>query len=188
MMTKLRSLTLAIVLVLSASYQASAQLVLITNFGNSADNGGGWTYTAGTSTLTGVESAGDLIFNPSTLNIDGTDGFAISITANVTTAPNAGFSFILQDAQGQEATALFAWTSFIGGATIQSLILPANIQPNFDFDQIAGWNLVGNGGGTISAVLTSASLAVIPEPSTYALLLIGGAALVVLRRRQANMA
>jgi hypothetical protein len=79
---------------------------IITNFGSNANNGGGWTYTSGTSTITGTEGLGDLLFGtPLSLSYSGATHF--SLTANVSTAPTGTFSFSLEDNTGKVASASF---------------------------------------------------------------------------------
>jgi len=157
---------------------ANAQL--ITDFGLNANDGGGWTYSAGTSTLTGTEQAGDLIFgSTSFLNYSGVTG--ITLDLNVTMAPNSGLTFILQDSEGDEVSATFDWNDFIGGATANSSL---SINPLFDYANVIGWNLVGGGSGSlINATLDSAT-AVVPEPTTLALLTGSLTLGLILRRRR----
>jgi len=171
---------IGLILVSLAAFTSLSRAQLVTNFGTSADTSGAtWVYTSGTSSLSGTEAAGDLLFNTSVLALNLTGSSQIRITANVTTAPLAGFTFILQDGEGDEVNASFNWASFIGGATITS-----NFSTNalFNYADVQGWNLFGGGSGTtIAATLTSATA--VPEPSTYALLALGLGSLVFLRMR-----
>lgn len=169
--------TLAFLLI---SFTSLSQAQLITNFGATAVTGGGWTYTSATSSLSGTEGAGDLLFNASTITLDLTGSSHVRITANVTTAPNAGFFFALEDVGFEQVVAIFSWIDFVGGATISS---PFSINPAFDYGNVEFWNLNSGGSGSaIAATLTSAT-AVIPEPSTYALLALGLGSLVFFRMR-----
>jgi len=168
------------VFVMLIAFTSLSKAQLVTNFGASAIAGGTWVYTPGTSSLSGTEAGGDLLFNTTPLVLNLTGSSQIRITANVTTAPGGGFTFVLQDAQNDEVQAAFDWSSFVGGATITSNL---SINALFNYGDVVGWNLSGGGSGlAIAATLTSAT-AVIPEPSTYALLALGLGGLVLMRMR-----
>lgn len=171
-----------ITLLVLSSVSLHAQL--ITNFGTNAGSSGTWVYNSGTSTLSGTEGLGDTLAGvPTVVNYTGAS--FISLTANVTTAPNNNFTFILLDGEGDSVEAIFDWASFIGGATVQSALSTNGL---FNSANVIDWNLVGGGSGTtINATLTSAS-GVIPEPSTYALLGLGLGALFFVRRRYSKVA
>ena len=172
---------IGVILASLVAFTSLSKAQLVTNFGASADtNATTWVYNQGTSSLSGNEASGDLLFNTNPILLNLTGSIQIRITANVTTAPGAGFSFALQDGQGDEVQAAFSWASFIGGATITSA-LSTNVL--FNYADVQGWNLVGGGSGAgIAATLTSAT-AVIPEPSTYALLALRLGGLVLMRMR-----
>jgi hypothetical protein len=162
---------------------ASAALVPISTFGSSAFVDEGWVYNSATSSLSGQEGLGNLIYG-SPLQIDYTGITAISLTANVTagSAPANGFTFLLLDAQDDSVTAVFDWSQFVGGATIEAS-LSAN--PAFNFDNVVGWNLVGGSSNSNIAVsLVNVSGVAIPEPSSYsAVAALGAIGFAMLRRR-----
>jgi len=148
---------------------ATAQAQVITNFGSTAfTDDTGWTWTPGTSTLTGTEGAGFLLYGtPFTANLTGAT--SLSITANATTAPSAGFNFVLEDNTGKTATALYSWLAFQGGTTTISSVL--NAQSGFSFANVTSWNLVSGGSGSsINVALSSVAVSAVPEPATYAAL------------------
>lgn len=181
-MKSLKKISLGLVLVLSSAL-AEAQSTLITMFGANAASDQGWVYTAGTSSLSGLESTGDLIYGEAaSTNFTGRDTFVI--TANVSgAAPANGFQLLLLDSSDRIASASFDWADFIGGATKSS---PITAVAGFDYTTVGFWNLVGGGSGSnISVVFTSAvATTAVPEPSTYALL--SGVAVLgfALRRRR----
>jgi len=172
-----RIYTLAFVLI---SFTSLSQAQLITNFATSATVFGVWSYDSATSSLSGTETPLDSLANASPITLDLTGSSQVTITANVTTAPNSGFFFLLEDGALEIVTATFSWTDFLGGATITSSF---SFNAAFDYTNVVSWILnSGPIGGPIEATLTSAT-AVIPEPSTYALLALGLGSLVLLRMR-----
>jgi hypothetical protein len=169
---------LAAFIVISTSF---CQAQLITNFGATASNGGAWTYTPGTSTISGNEGPGDLIFGTPAFG-DYTGSTQFTLTGTVISAPSAGFTVLLEDSTGDTATALFDWADFIGGATISSTFTPVG---GFDISDVINWNLVSGGSGeAVNATFSSLSATTIPEPSTYALMGLGLAGLLIYRRRK----
>lgn len=158
-----------------ALFAAVAQAAqLVTNFGATAENGGSWVWTPGTSTLTGTEGAGDLIFGAPLTN-SFLDFSVISVTATATTAPNFGFNVVFEDSNFNTATANFNWLDFVGGNTVTSAVV---IQPGFNKNNVVGWSLFSGGSAaSINVVLTSITAgSAIPEPSTAAAL--GGMAIL----------
>ncbi len=169
-----------LVFALLAISVASSNAQILTNFGNSASNGGSWTYTPGTSTISGTEGFGDLIFgSPVSLDISGATGF--SLTANATTAPAGSFNVIIEDDQFLAASAIFFWSDFVGGATIQQNF--AAVDPGFNFASISGWSLVS--GGSAQPINVSVStLSAVPEPATWALITGALTTAMAFRRRR----
>ena len=169
-------------LLLTVSLSAS---VTITNFGSSADSDGGWTWNQGSSTLSGLEAAGALLFANSELTLDLTGYDSISITANVGTAPVFGFTFLIEDITAKTASAQFDWVALSGGATVIAKLTA--IDEGFDFANVKNWNLIsGSSGSNINAILTSAmAVSAIPEPAAWAGVLgVGALGVVGLRRRR----
>jgi len=166
---------IAFVTITSVSYGQ-----LITGFGTNATNGGSWTYTSATSTITGTEGPGDLLFgNTQFLNYSG--AIQISLTANATINPGSTFSLVLQDGEGDEIFSQFSWASFLGGNTVLSNL---SVNAAFNPANVVGWNLIaGSSSNPINVSLTSAT-AIIPEPTTMALLAGSLTAIMVLRRRR----
>lgn len=139
---------------------SASSAAVITSFGSDAEKDGAWSWNSGTSTLSGTEVTGDTLYGvPYSGNFG--DFSAISITANATTAPLAGFTFLLEDTEGRLAIAQFFWLDFVGGNTVSSVV---QFDAGFDKSAIGGWQLASGGSGSpINVVLTSASA--IPEPS-----------------------
>lgn len=167
-------LALALVAISAASLNAQ----ILTNFGEDVFNGGSWTYSPGTSTISGTEGLGDLIYGaPVSLDITGAVGF--SLTANATTAPAGSFHIIVEDDEFLAISAIFFWSDFVGGATVQQSF--GTVDPGFDFANISGWTLV-SGGSTQPIAITLNSLSAIPEPTTWMLVTASLAAAMAFRR------
>ena len=175
---------LAIALSLLASTLA-CQAQLITTFGSSAENGGSWNYNPGTSTISGTEGFGDLLYGrPENASIL-TGNTYISLTGSATTAPAGVFYVTLEDIDGNIATATFLWSSFTGGLqTVQAALS----YTTFDFTEVTFWNLVSGASlQTVNASFSQVSAVAVPEPSAF--LLVGGTAFCfVAKRRRALLA
>jgi hypothetical protein len=173
---------------LFACVSASQAAVVITNFGATASSGGSWTYTPGTSTISGTEGPGDLIFGvPNNLNIAG--NIYIQLTGTVITAPAGSFTVTLEDTSFNQAIATFQWSSFTGGGPV-TVVKPL-VFTTFDFTSLGQWSL--DSGGSFQPVnasfSTMSATTAVPEPSTYAMLALGGVLLggVALRRKKASV-
>lgn len=159
---------------------ASLNAQILTNFGEEAFNGGSWAYSPGTSTISGTDGFGDLIYGtPVSLDITGAVGF--SLTANATTAPSGSFHIIVEDDEFLAISAIFFWSDFVGGATVQKSF--ATVDPGFDFANISGWTLV-SGGSTQPIAITMNALSAIPEPATWVLIAAPLGAVMAFRRRR----
>ncbi len=159
---------------------------MITNFGANATNGGTWTYTPGTSTISGTEGFGDLIFGaPLSLDISGATG--LSLTANAATAPTGAFFIIIEDSVFAQASAIFTWSDFTGGNTVQATF--STVTPGFNFSNLSGWSLVSGASlQPINVSVNSLSAVAVPEPSSTAALAVLSllAAVIVHGRRIAD--
>jgi hypothetical protein len=172
---------LFIVLVLAFVSVGQAQ-VLISSFGGSASSSAGWTYTPGTSTLSGTEGIGEVLFGaPANADISGNT--FLRLTANAATAPAGSFTITLEDISSNTVGATFTWGSFLGGATnTQALVGGA-----FNYSNIVGWTLDSGGSGQALNVSFSdlSAVTAVPEPSTFAFLIAAGiGSFVAYRRRQ----
>jgi len=174
----LKKLVIALSL-LASTLACHAQL--ITTFGLSAENGGSWSYDPNTSTISGTEGFGDLLYgSPENASLL-TGNTYISLTGIATTIPAGVFYVTLEDSSGNIATATFLWSSFAAGPqTVQAELN----YTTFDFSEVTIWNLVS--GSSLQSVNASFSqmsaVAAVPEPS--ALLLVGGAAFCFVARRR----
>jgi hypothetical protein len=171
----LKKLAFALFLLLSAM---ASQAQLITTFGSSATNGGfTWDYDPNTSTISGTEGFGDLIYGtPETTSLLGSSVY-ISLTGSATVIPAGSFNIVLEDSSANLASATFLWSSFGSGPqTVQAAL----VFTTFDFSDVAGWALVS--GASLQPVDASFSqMSAVPEPS--AVLLLGGTAIYFLGRR-----
>jgi hypothetical protein len=137
---------------------------LLTNFGNNATDGGSWTYTPGTSTISGTEGIGDSIFGtPLNFNL-GANRF-LQLSGNASTAPAGSFTITIEDNLGHTAIAHYVWTQFVGGSTQNKPIEFTT----FNFNNVVGWSL--DSGGSLESVVASFSqlrAVAVPESSAWA--------------------
>jgi hypothetical protein len=176
------TITNFVALLFSVSAVASANAQILTSFGASASNGGTWSYNSVTSTISGTESSGDLIYG--TPNFSAYSGaLSLQLTANATTAPTGTFTITLEDNSANLAVATYSWADFIGGATKTS----AFSFGTFNFGNIVGWTLDSGGSSQAINVSLSNATAVVPEPATWAFLAFGLTTVMVLRRRRSQV-
>jgi hypothetical protein len=157
---------------------AGLQAQTLTTFGNTATNGGSWTYTPATSTISGTEGPGDLIFGTPLTSSIGANRY-LQLTGNATTAPAGSFTITLEDNASHFASVHYAWTDFTGGATLAHPIEFTT----FNFTNITAWSL--DSGSSLQAVNASFSqmMAVaVPEPSLYAVCAAGFLVMWIIRR------
>lgn len=173
----LKKLLLTSALLLGA---AAAHAQVLTTFGNSAEDGGPtWNYDPLTSTISGTEGFGDLIYGaPFTSVLLGGNTF-ISLTGSATIVPAGSFSVVLEDSAAELAFATFLWSDFASGPQTVQAALSFTA---FNFNDVVGWSLIS--GGSLQQVEASFSgMSAVPEPS--AAILVGLAGLLAARRRRA---
>lgn len=176
---KMTKLILVVLLTLGA---ASARAQLITTFGSSAENAGNWIYTPETSTISGNEGLGDVIYGtPENTSFLSGSSF-ISLTGSVVIAPSGSFHIVLEDSLGNLAGAIFFWSSFTGGmTTIQQQLS----YTTFNFDDVVGWALVSGAGLIPEPVEASFSeMSAVPEPSAFTVIGLAGILIAARRRRR----
>jgi hypothetical protein len=174
---------------------SSAQISL-TTFGSSVAEFGDWTYTSATSTISGTADTGDSIFpNDSPdpawdfTSVGAPASLVLNLTGFVTQSPGGGFSITIGDSLGNETVTLFNWSSFGTSSSVVSVSLSTVGAPDaMDWTSINNWNLTSGSAGDINATFTKLEVALVPEPSTYALLALSGLAFggyIIRRRRRA---
>jgi hypothetical protein len=188
--------TLFLVSMLSAHSVFAVASINISTFGSTVDVDG-WSWNPSSSNLTGTDALGAVLFpspEPSSaFNFTLLDNYGgspsnllLNLTGFVTTAPVGAFTISLEDNLGRVSATPFAWNAF--GATTSTVTLSPNVPAAFSWNNVVGWTLdAGGTGGVVNATFTEMTMTAVPEPSTYALVLLGGAALlshVVHRRRR----
>lgn len=179
--------TIAVLTLLSCLVTPSGQAaIVITTFGNDAIASSGWSYDSATSILSGSQGVGDVLYNASPLSLNlssvaaSVELISLGLTGLLTTNPGGDFDVTLNDSEGLQARWIFSWGSFQTSSTVVTAGF-SSAQTGFDLTSISEWNLGSNGSGdNVNATFTK--LEAIPEPSTGAMMLIGAAGLVALRR------
>jgi len=188
-----QSFKIALLAALAVTGSISHAAVLLTDFstGVLAD---GITWNSGTRTWSGTQVVGNLYNEGGSFNLTsvlGTSAINSSllqaqVTANLIGATPAGsFAITLENSSGQLVIASFVWSDFsIGTSTTvtKSFIGASGVDiANWDRSAVGNWNLVSSGNlAPVNATFTG--LSAVPEPSTGALMMIGAAGLVALRR------
>jgi hypothetical protein len=159
---------------------AAANAQILTTFGSTAEDGGPtWDYDPQTSTISGTEGFGDLIYGAPATPILLTGNTMISLTGSATIVPAGTFTVVLEDSAAELAFATFLWSDFASGPRTVAVALSYSAS---NFEEVVGWSLVS--GGSLQQVEASFSeMSAVPEPSVFAL--IGLAGLVAARRRKA---
>ena len=173
-MNALRFLLLPALLAAGILAAPSRAATTISNFGTNiqpADLQGNWTtgYNSSTSTVTSNDGPGNGISDftgPTIGNVTGDT--ALSLTAAVSVNPNSSFQLILEDNNGNDATANFNWASF--GTSATTVLSPLTTPAGFNGADVIGWELFTGGIGS-PLTTTFSSLSAVPEPSTPGLLI-----------------
>jgi hypothetical protein len=188
---KTKLAALAVFSVISSMSHAAS--VLLTDFAsNVAVDALNW--TASTRTWSGTQIVGTL-YNEGTGPFNLTSALSTSasnssllqvqVTATVNSFTAGSFSITLENQSSEVIVADFAWDDFVvGSATTvtKNFVGASGINlATWNRSSVPNWNLVSSGNGTPVDV-TFSKLSVVPEPSTGALMMIGAAGLVALRR------
>lgn len=192
----MKKIVLSIVSVIAAfSLNATAQSVTLSNFLSSADafpnSPSGWNYDQSTSVLSGSNSIDSLVYstsgNPWNISAVGTNSTRqIQLTISGTPTGTGTFNFTLEDNIGKQfLSPTFNWTEFATVNTVAKNFSDGTTPLGFNFANISNWNLnSSSASGSINVQLAQLSVSVVPEPSTYALMALGGLVLFFMVRRR----
>ncbi|MBU3665139.1 MAG: PEP-CTERM sorting domain-containing protein [Chthoniobacterales bacterium] len=181
---------------LAASHVQAVTSINLSLFGSSVTSDG-FTYNPTTSTLTGLDAPGALLYpdpwtsvNLTTLdNYTGPSSLRLNLTGLATAPTSGGFSITLEGGSGKYLATTFNWNSFSSNSS--TVTLPVNFAAapvGFQWTNIVGWTFdSGGSGNAINATFTELTATAVPEPSTYALLgmsALGFGGYVMRRRRR----
>lgn len=149
----------------------------ITNFGTNVgfgpgvDPGNTWTYNGTTSTASGTNSNGNVLFGTFGPEVDfsGSNQISLTATMNAPGAPDSSFLFTLIGQGGATASAVFSWTNFLTPGTTMTApltpIVPGTMQ-NVNYWQIV--SLYNDGSPALPINVTfanaNASAGTVPSP------------------------
>ena len=189
------------------STQAIASTITYSESGHGTGSLGGVTFTDASITITGtgdtanVSTSGTHVINPiSVINLKvsgfpqatftGTTGVAYRALG----APTYFAGFADSDTGGTLSGILVTFDSAFGGYDLATAIGPVNGPGFFAADTFATTlgdlslqSLTGDGSTTFSASLSTIPPSTVPEPSTWALMLLGFASVVYAKQRKARV-
>lgn len=142
---------------------------VLSTFGSSVASDG-WSWSAATSTLSGTEAPGAVLYPESfadtNLGLLGNPGnLSLSLSGSVITAPPGFFSVTLEDKSGRLSVTRISWSSL--GSIGSTVIVPISAPADFDWGKVAGWTLDSGGSGEpLEATFTKlAVVAATPTPT-----------------------
>jgi hypothetical protein len=165
---------------------ALSQGVLITQFNEAISADSPWVWNSGNKTITaGTNTSAGALYPDETfsaIDIGSNTSIQLTLSSPVTTSPGGGFRVSLESTGGGLATAVFSYASFASATVGNSTFSTAG---GFNPAQVINWNIFDGGSGSSGSLAMSVSeLRVVPEPSTYALMALGGLALFFIARRR----
>jgi hypothetical protein len=186
-------LTLISSLAFSTAASLHASPVTISDFSEAISADSPWVWNSGNKSITisGQNSSSGLIYpdNGISLNVSSAGNkFKLTMANFVSgTNPGGGFFVSLESTGGGLATGTFNWADFTTSVVNETTFSTSG---GFNPASVTNWNIGdgGNGGsGTLTGGASLVSLQVVPEPSTYALMALGGLVLFfMVRRRKAQ--
>ncbi len=150
---------------------AAGAFIELSTFGSSVE-GDAWTWTPATSTISGSDAGGALLFPSSFSPVDFTTlnnyagkpaNLLLTLTGFVTTSPGGAFTISLEDGLGNVSATPFLWSAFT--TTSSTATVRVNPVSGFQWNNVVAWTLdAGGTGNAVNATFTKLSITSYAEP------------------------
>lgn len=171
------------------------QSLNLSSFGSSAEafSSSGWSYNATTSVLSGSNTIDSLAYNASggpwnLTTVGSIPSLSLQLVlASPASGSTGSFNITLEDGDGiQYVSPSWTWSEFASSVSVDKSYSSGTIPDGFDPSNVVSWNINSqSASGSVNVELSQ--LNVVPEPSTYALMALGGLVMFfMIRRRKAK--